>query len=269
MRGARLEGHLTGATTAPVVEISDKDGKMTRNPAFEEWDARDQQILSFLFGSITREVMTHVAYATTAAEAWKEIEAMFASQTRAQAVNFRIALTTTKKGNMTATDYFAKMKGFADAMAAADRPLEEEELVEHILTRLTGEFESLVSALVARVEPISIEELYSYLLTFETRMNLLHGGDRSSPNWAARGGRTNNTQGRGAGRGGRGRGSSVPSCDRGNSNDNNTSGARQGGYNNNHQFNSNNKKPICQVCFKKGHTAKGCWHRFEEDYTPD
>lgn len=73
MRGARLEGHLTGTTPAPEAKITDKEAKKVPNPAFEEWDARDQQILSFLFGSITREVMTQVAYATIAAEAWKAI----------------------------------------------------------------------------------------------------------------------------------------------------------------------------------------------------
>jgi hypothetical protein len=86
-------------------------------------------------------------------------------------------------------------------------------------------------------------------------MDLIHGGDHSSANWAGRGGRT----GRGAGRGGRGRGSSAPGCGRRNNNSNT----------NNRQYNSNNKKPTCQMCFKKGHTAAECWHRFEEDYIPD
>lgn len=225
MRGARLEGHLTGVTKAPEAEIADKEGQMTSNPAFEEWEARDQQILSFLFGSISREVMTQVASSTTAAQAWKAIEAMFASQTRARAVNLRIALTTTKKGNMSASDYFAKMKGFANDMAAAGRPLDDNELVEYILTGLNGEFESLVSALIARVEPVSVEELFSQLLTFETRMDLLHGGDHSLANWAGRGGRAGN-QGRGTGRGGRNWGSSASGRGRGNGNSNNNTSAR-------------------------------------------
>ena len=62
---------------------------------------------------------------------------------------------------MNVAEYFAKMKGYADDMAAAGRPLEDDELVEYIITGLDREFTSLVSALVARVEPISIEELYS------------------------------------------------------------------------------------------------------------
>lgn len=189
---------------------------------------------------------------------------MFALQTRARAINLRIALTTMKKGNMSAADYFAKMKGFADDMAVAGRPLDDGELIEHILTGLNAEFESLVSALVTRVEPISVEELYSQLLTFKTRMDLMHGGDHGSANWAGRGGRT----GRGAGHGGRGRGSSAPGRGRWNNNSNTNNYAYQGGSNSNRQYN-NNKKPTCQVCFKKGHTATECWHHFEEDYVPD
>jgi hypothetical protein len=45
VRGARLVGHLTGATPAPTKEISgkDKDGKdiVLPNPAYDEWYIKD------------------------------------------------------------------------------------------------------------------------------------------------------------------------------------------------------------------------------------
>ena len=41
------------------------------------------------------------------------------SHTRARAVNLRLAFLTTKKGDLTITEYFAKMKGYGDDMAAA------------------------------------------------------------------------------------------------------------------------------------------------------
>jgi len=69
MRGARLEGHLTGAMKAPEAEIIDKDSKKMSNPAYEEWEARNQQILSFLLASITRDILIQIASATTAFEA--------------------------------------------------------------------------------------------------------------------------------------------------------------------------------------------------------
>ena len=119
VRGARLYGHQTGASVPPVTEIADKDGKKVSNPAFEEWEARDQQSLSFLLTSVSSGILSHIAKTKTAADAWAKLEAMFASQTRAREVNLRISLANTKKGNSSATDYFTKMKGFSDEMAAA------------------------------------------------------------------------------------------------------------------------------------------------------
>ena len=275
MRGSRLIGHLTGTTPVPEKEIADADGKKTSNPAFEEWDARDQQVLSYLLSSISKEILVHVSRSETAADAWRKIQAMFASQTRARAVNLRIALSTTKKGSMNVAEYFAKMKGYADDMAAAGRPLEDDELVEYIITGLDRDFTSLVSALVARVEPISVEELYSQMLSYETRMDLIHEGEQqASANLAGRGGRS-----RGPGRGrGRARppsrgysGAGVGGQDsRGaggqghgpGGQDSHTVAGKQRGY-------RRSSGDPCQVCFKKGHTAVNCWHRFDESYVPE
>ena len=143
--------------------ITKTDGKdvKTPNPAYDEWEAADQQVLNFLLTSLSKEVMIQVSSYETAAAAWKIIKEAFASQTRARIVNVRIALATTKKGNSSAAEYFAKMKSLGDEMAAAGRRLDDEELVEYIITGLGEDFTSLVTALTARVEPISIGELYS------------------------------------------------------------------------------------------------------------
>jgi hypothetical protein len=53
------------------------------------------------------------------------------------------------------------MKALGDEMAASGRPLDEEELVEYIITGLDDEYTPLVSALCVRKEPISVSELYS------------------------------------------------------------------------------------------------------------
>jgi hypothetical protein len=78
VRGARLEGHLTGSTPAPAVEIDSKDGAgkdiKIVNPLYEEWFATDQQILSFILGSLTREILSQVVAKEKAADLWAAIE---------------------------------------------------------------------------------------------------------------------------------------------------------------------------------------------------
>jgi hypothetical protein len=55
---------------------------------------------------------------------------------RARTINLRVVLTTTHKGNLSITEYVAKMKNLGD----------DEELVEYILSGLEDDFESVVSA---------------------------------------------------------------------------------------------------------------------------
>ena len=97
------------------------------------------------------------------------------------------------------------MKALADEMVSAGRKIEDEELVSYILTGLDREYDPVVSAVAAHVEPISVGELYTQLTSFEQRMEMKNGGGgyQSSSNMASRGGRGNY---RGGARGGGGRG---------------------------------------------------------------
>lgn len=67
----------------------------------------------------------------------------------------------------------------------------------------------MVSAITAKVEPISVGELYTQLISFEQRYEIKHGENhQSSANSVAKGGRGGNNNGsRGGGRNGGGRGS--------------------------------------------------------------
>jgi hypothetical protein len=108
VRGSRMVGHLTGDTPAPDEQIPGKsnDGKETlvSNPAFEEWFFQDQQVLSFVLGSLGHEVLAQVAAQDTATKLWAVIEWMYASQNRARVVNTRLALATAQKGGQTITE---------------------------------------------------------------------------------------------------------------------------------------------------------------------
>lgn len=132
--------------------------------------AKDQQVLNYLLSSLSCEILSLVSIAETTAEAWATIEGMFMSQSRAHVSSTRMALATASKGASSITEYFTKMKALADEMASAGKKLEDEELVSYILTRLDLDFNLVVSTMAARVEPISITEPYTQLVSFKQRM---------------------------------------------------------------------------------------------------
>jgi hypothetical protein len=189
IRGARLLGFLTAETKAPPANLTQKgaDGKDTEIPEYEDWEASGQQPLSYLLSSLSKEILIQVSSAKTAAEAWNEIQGMFASQTRARNVNVRLALGNTRKGESSISEYIGKMKALGEQMAAAGRPLEEEELVQYILTGLDEEYTPFVSAVCARTDPISISKLFAQLLNFETYIGLFSNDHQRSVNTAGRG----------------------------------------------------------------------------------
>jgi hypothetical protein len=98
-------------------------------------------------------------------------------------------------------EYVNKMRSLTDEMAIAGRVIEEEELVEYILAGLGQEYDPIMSVVITKTEPVPINELYSQLLAYETRRDMMNGheGRGSSVNSASHG------RGR-SGRGGFGRG---------------------------------------------------------------
>ena len=180
IRGARLVGHIDGKTAAPSTEVNqeqaDKTVKKVPNPVYEEWYAADQQLLGYIFSSLSREILNQVVDSRTAAQAWRAIGKLFCSQTRTRSLNNRLALQTTLKGAMSITEYFGKMKVLSDDIAATGKPLDEEDLIAYILNGLDGDYDSVVSAIGMKSELISVMEVYSQLLNFENILQLRQEG---------------------------------------------------------------------------------------------
>jgi hypothetical protein len=213
LRGAKRVSYLNSDSTLPLTHVPTigADGKeikvdekvhMVPNPEYEDWDAADQQVLSYLLESLSKDILVHVATCTTSAKAWVAIQGVFASQMRASTVNTHLALGTTRKGILSITEYSSKMKDLGDEMAAAERTLEDEELIEYIIAGLDEEYTPLVSAICSRVELISLSDFYWQLLTFETHASLLQDGQTRSAHATSRGGGFRG-RGAGCGRGGR------------------------------------------------------------------
>jgi hypothetical protein len=148
VRGAHLYEFLDGSAVVPgktrQVEHADNTTKDEDNPVYQAWYVQDQQLLSFLLNSVTKEVLGQVATETSAVGAWRAIIGMFASQSHAHIVHLRSKLASTLKGDSTCVAYYTHMTGYADEMVAAKKRLDDEEVITYILTRLDVNFNPFV-----------------------------------------------------------------------------------------------------------------------------
>ena len=160
------------AKTLEIVK-DDKTKVTTINPEYEIWVKQDQQLLAHLNNSLSREVLAQVATKTTSASIWAALQDMFAVQSQDRVTNLCMQLTNCKKGSMTAAAYYAKVKALGDELAAAGRPMQDDELVTFILAGLDFDYNPLMSTVLGRTTPISLSDLYSQLLAYDARLQLL------------------------------------------------------------------------------------------------
>jgi hypothetical protein len=256
LRGAQLMRYLDEKIEIPPEKITilgdDKKAATVPNPEYLVWVAQDQQVVAYLLNSLTKGTLGHVATVETSTEAWKALSESFAAQSKAKVANLRYALRNTKKGSMTMSQYFSKMKKFADELASAGKVLEDEEIVSYILNALDSTYTPLVSSVISRMDAISVNDLYSQAHGYEHRQDMLRRDEDgfSSANAAMRGCGHDRSGSRGGRNPGRGQ---------------NQGNGRRGSFGRLGQSNSSNNKTICQICGRSNHTALDCWYRYDED----
>ena len=79
-------------------------------------------------------------------------------------------LATLKKGNSSIADYFHQFTTLVDTLAATAHALNDFEIISFLLTGLGSKYNSFVTSVTTRVDPLSINELHGHLLAHELRV---------------------------------------------------------------------------------------------------
>ena len=81
--------------------------------------------------------------------------------------------------------------GLAGELAAAGKPITENELVSHIISGLDMDYQPIISALDVRPDDVTVDELFGMVATFDQRVEMFQvtgvGAFKSSANAASRG----------------------------------------------------------------------------------
>jgi hypothetical protein len=112
---------------------------------------------------------------------------MFLPHRSLESSTYESALVETKKNDMSAEKYFAKMKTIAQELAVAGKPLDDDEIVWHVLKGLGSSYNQLIVAV--RANPgTTLADLFSQVEAFDRMLPSDDIGFSSSANLARRGG---------------------------------------------------------------------------------
>lgn len=256
---------LTKAADDKTGDDSDASRHTVPNPAYHAWWTQDQRVLGALLSSMSPEIASQMVGRTSAAQVWSALHAMFSTQSRATIRHTRLQLQTMKKKDMSAADYFHKMKALSDTLASIGSPLTDDEMIDYILARLGPQFGPLAASLTIVNKTVSLTDFYAYLLSFEAMQEQQNQGDdwSSSANSVSRqshtSGRRSPQQSDSQKKGSQPRSNQSPGGShhggRGSGNRNRNGGGRY--------------RPKCQICHLFGHEALNCHNRFNEAYNSE
>nr|XP_051221145.1 uncharacterized protein LOC127339321 [Lolium perenne] len=175
---------LDGSDCCPAefldAEDSEKKPIKIPNPAYDTWIMRDQQVVSYLVNSLAEDVLPHVFGLSTASTVWRALNNLYEAQSKSRVSTICGALTNTKKLDMTSQQYITKMEEYASELAAAGKPVDDDELKDYIMNGLDGSFNNLVAAINA-VPSTSLHDMCSQILSCETRDQMLRTSGQAAP----------------------------------------------------------------------------------------
>jgi hypothetical protein len=172
LRSQRLISCVTGAIPCPSLTLpaQEKDVAPVPNPAYVVWFEQDQAILSALLSSLSPETHSQCLFLKTSKAVWDKLDSLYAAQSRAHAMQMRMQLANLKKQDLLAANYFHRGQGLVDTLTATGALLGGDEIVAYLLTGLPKEYDSLVTSVTTRVEPMPLSEVYTNMLSFEARL---------------------------------------------------------------------------------------------------
>ena len=205
LKGGNLYGYVDGTHKCPletITTITDGVETTSSNPVYLHWYMQDQLILGAITSALSSKMISHVTRCTTSMEAWTTLKNLFSAQSKARSMQVHFQLNTLKKGNSSIADYYQKFQALTDTLSSIGQPLTDVQMQAFLLGGLGYEYDPFVTSITTRIEPLSVEEIYGHLLSYEMRLEQHHNSidlsiaganvaDRSYPSRGGRGGRHN------------------------------------------------------------------------------
>ncbi|KAL9440502.1 hypothetical protein AB3S75_019215 [Citrus x aurantiifolia] len=116
---------------------------------------------------MTESVLGIVLGCKTSFEVWKALEKLSGSQNKTRALQLKNQMMLTKKNDLSVYDYFHKMKGIADSMAAAGAPMSDYDFMMSVLGGIGSEFNPVAVLITGRGLDLDLSESLSMLMTHE------------------------------------------------------------------------------------------------------
>ena len=137
------------------------------NSDFLTWRRFDHMILSWIFSSLTPEIMGQIIGYQTSNTTWVALDKIFAASSKARIMQLRLAFQTTQKGSLPIMEYILKMKTIIDNLAAIGEPVAERDQILRLFAGFGADYNLIVTSLTTCEDDLILHSVHSILLSHE------------------------------------------------------------------------------------------------------
>ena len=163
-----LLGFIDGSKLCPLVMITLSDNTFpSLNPDHILWLKQDQLLLNAIVGSVFTTLVQFISTSATSRAAHNTLKKTYASPSLGRIMTHRQNIASPQQGNQTTTNYMQDVKHNIGSLALMNVSVDFDELSIHVLNRLGQTYSHISHALQARDTPVTFEELFEHLLSYE------------------------------------------------------------------------------------------------------
>ncbi|KAH0698710.1 hypothetical protein KY284_012925 [Solanum tuberosum] len=140
-----LLGFVDNSIPPPNPFVHDASGIQQPNPLYRSWLRIDQSVRSWLFATLSREVLMDVHLLPTSCDIWNSLQRRYMDASQEKSVELKRQLTTLHKtDSMSVDQYHREAKQIVNSLAAINSPVPSQNLIDHVLLGLGKEYDTLV-----------------------------------------------------------------------------------------------------------------------------
>ena len=118
--------------------------KQVKNPEYVLWYKKDQLILSWIIATLTPNVLSTVYGLNTSCQVWSSLATRYGSQSKSRIAHLKRQLQTLRQESRSCSEYLQLAKSWADQLAAANKPVDDDDLISYIVSGLNPDRKSVV-----------------------------------------------------------------------------------------------------------------------------
>ncbi|MCO5612402.1 hypothetical protein L7F22_066669 [Adiantum nelumboides] len=129
LKGKGYWDYIKGANEAPPV-ILDMGASAKQVKSLKNWHQGSAKVMYWLSVSVSNSIVGHIQDADSPKDAWDNLIAFSATNTRARKIQLKNELNTIKKGDLSMNDYTLKIKALCESLSSIGVTMNDDDKVE-------------------------------------------------------------------------------------------------------------------------------------------